>query len=654
MINDKEDYSDISEDKHENSEQSSPQQNPQTYKSTVSENDIIQSYNNESNNGLTTMNLTSPTAADHHPSRSDEDESIKRSRMDNDNHYYYYYDTFIDHLEPVDQVGSATFDTVNDIYDGRDDDIYGIRPDEVVSSNPAYSFLEPTDIIFYNECMIGDLNPIEVEISSTTTSTATAPLERSNSVLLDVNYEIPNKSSEGIIPNDIKDTESKDSALEILDLVPSLDEAVITAPSVESYIVAGISYDEYGGDGIETIPSVDVPDEESMVLSMTALTWVVTDGSGLKDDVTMSVEEIDGGREKWFSESHDDKSPVELQDIVDPILPNILFTGDDTQKIDTVIGGTINLGIDNESDHCINPTIDNLTYFDQDEDRLTPMLHIPLCDLKLLDRNNPIFTSYMAMGKQYFSLGSQSWEEASDSQDVIDIEPGALDNMDSEALEEYLDYEEHPTSVVPETLVIVGSEEEEGGAEAGELDYDNVAEIVLIQTSLGMARGQFFDSIRLRHYFDAKQISYYLIDLNKDWSLGHGLLDGNLIEAWSETNLIYLDPYDESKIMTPQVLIDGVAIGGYQEVQDMEEDDDLDWALYRRQCPACFHPRSIKEESCESCGSIYQTLISPAAEREGRVLLINCGIVINNAEVASQKNESHVSCNNERVDLDFD
>merc|ERR1739838_672091 len=201
-----------------------------------------------------------------------------------------------------------------------------------------------------------------------------------------------------------------------------------------------------------------------------------------------------------------------------------------------------------ESYGHISPVVEDLAHFDVDDDIQTPMLHIPIDDLKLLGRNNPIFKRHTNLGMPLFTLDSNSWEEASNSGDVIEIDENALDNMSSEALEQYLEAEnrlEAETNQAPgatpadsvDPILVYNSNE---AGEQDQLDYDNVAEIVLIHTSLGMARGQFFDSIRLRHYFDANQISYYLIDLNKDWSLGHGLLDSNLVEAWTETNLIYL------------------------------------------------------------------------------------------------------------------
>lgn len=49
-------------------------------------------------------------------------------------------------------------------------------------------------------------------------------------------------------------------------------------------------------------------------------------------------------------------------------------------------------------------------------------------------------------------------------------------------------------------------------------DLGEVAEIVVISTSLGSIKRQFFSSKRVQHFLDCKGVVYFLIDCNRDLS----------------------------------------------------------------------------------------------------------------------------------------
>lgn len=53
---------------------------------------------------------------------------------------------------------------------------------------------------------------------------------------------------------------------------------------------------------------------------------------------------------------------------------------------------------------------------------------------------------------------------------------------------------------------------------------DVLAEIILVGTSLGSVRKQYFDSKRLANLLDCKAVIYYLIDANLDSSVAKGII----------------------------------------------------------------------------------------------------------------------------------
>ncbi|KAL8435245.1 hypothetical protein ACSSS7_002591 [Eimeria intestinalis] len=147
-------------------------------------------------------------------------------------------------------------------------------------------------------------------------------------------------------------------------------------------------------------------------------------------------------------------------------------------------------------------------------------------------------------------------------------------------------------------------------------DLGEAAEIVVIGTSLGSIKRQFFSSKRVQHFLD------YLKDteLFKEWR-SQGLL--RCVES---------PDGGEPEVELPQVLVDGVVLGGETDLQELEEDGDLDWVFARAACPCCLHEKPTEASSCASCGAVFTSLIPADVLAAGGVQQMLQGYVYNAAE----------------------
>ncbi|CDJ43666.1 hypothetical protein, conserved [Eimeria tenella] len=111
-------------------------------------------------------------------------------------------------------------------------------------------------------------------------------------------------------------------------------------------------------------------------------------------------------------------------------------------------------------------------------------------------------------------------------------------------------------------------------------ELGEVAEVVVVATSLGSIKRQFFSSKRVQHFLDCKGIVYFLIDCNRDTSAAMNLKDIELFKEWKAQGILRTveNPNSETgepEVELPQVLVDGVVLGGENELQELEEDGDL-------------------------------------------------------------------------------
>ncbi|SIO73298.1 conserved Plasmodium protein, unknown function [Babesia microti strain RI] len=140
-------------------------------------------------------------------------------------------------------------------------------------------------------------------------------------------------------------------------------------------------------------------------------------------------------------------------------------------------------------------------------------------------------------------------------------------------------------------------------------ECDVLAEIILVGTSLGSVRKQYFDSKRLANLLDCKAVIYYLIDANLDSSVAKGLKDSELIKEWKKEGVFKLYPNSTNEIILPQLIVDGIGIGDYEMVQDFEDDGDLEYIMTRLMCPACFKDKTAEQVFCNNCGVTLTNLI---------------------------------------------
>lgn len=170
-------------------------------------------------------------------------------------------------------------------------------------------------------------------------------------------------------------------------------------------------------------------------------------------------------------------------------------------------------------------------------------------------------------------------------------------------------------------------------------DTGEVAEIVLVTTSLGSIRRQFFSSQRTKNFLDCKGVVYVIVDSNRDTSTAKNLRDIELFKEWKENRILKATPETEDsadpEIIIPQVLVDGVVVGSETTLQDLEEDGDLDWIFSRAACPNCLREKSLSALECEACGVVFRNLIPPHYITEGHVLQMLQGCPYNEEEAAA-------------------
>ncbi|ORM41339.1 uncharacterized protein BXIN_0785 [Babesia sp. Xinjiang] len=185
--------------------------------------------------------------------------------------------------------------------------------------------------------------------------------------------------------------------------------------------------------------------------------------------------------------------------------------------------------------------------------------------------------------------------------------------MDSDVLKEA----EEPQTQEPEISedsntgeVVVANGEDFGDAE-------HLAEVILVTTSLGGMKQQFFQSKMAQHILDCKGLVYYLVDANRDFTRAAVLKDHLLYEQWSTEGVLTSEDVGDRKSVTlPQLIVDGVSVGSTKEIQDLEDDGDLDYIIARMICPKCSATKPQDALQCPHCNAQYRMLI-PMDYRDG-------------------------------------
>lgn len=220
---------------------------------------------------------------------------------------------------------------------------------------------------------------------------------------------------------------------------------------------------------------------------------------------------------------------------------------------------------------------------------------------------------------------------------------------------------EKESSFIPKALV--GSE----GAKLLAKDKDRAiplgsqdwtCEVVLLYTSLSTHRKQYHASLRAAQLLSCKGVDYWAIDANMD--AGKSRPDKGLIARWRHLHYIFRDPTKEKgsskrDIIVPQILVDGVPLGGFSELLLLEEDGDLDYILAGEACPNClvdrkaqcgkipklnddgsrvdsaedfneFCIRSVVPDYCFNCGAVFRNLLADeiVPQPARKPLLVHC------------------------------
>ncbi|GAW79617.1 hypothetical protein PGO_050270 [Plasmodium gonderi] len=155
------------------------------------------------------------------------------------------------------------------------------------------------------------------------------------------------------------------------------------------------------------------------------------------------------------------------------------------------------------------------------------------------------------------------------------------------------------------------------------------AEIVLITTSLGGIKSSFFSSLRAQNLLNCKKFLYVVIDSNRDTSTAKNLKDQELFNRWKEDELLQSN---DSGIVLPQILIDGVSIGNDIALQNLEDEGNLDFIVARLKCPNCLSDKSNTDVQCPNCKYDYVSLISEELIRDNGVTRILQGELYNEEE----------------------
>ncbi|KAL8451175.1 hypothetical protein Emag_002849 [Eimeria magna] len=141
------------------------------------------------------------------------------------------------------------------------------------------------------------------------------------------------------------------------------------------------------------------------------------------------------------------------------------------------------------------------------------------------------------------------------------------------------------------------------------------------------------------------------------------LKDTELFKEWRSQGILRcVESADggEPEVELPQVLVDGVVLGGETDLQELEEDGDLaaecekkgscgivwdrvgscgivwdHWVFARAACPCCLHEKPTEASSCASCGAVFTSLIPADVLAAGEVQQMLQGYVYNAAEEAA-------------------
>lgn len=102
--------------------------------------------------------------------------------------------------------------------------------------------------------------------------------------------------------------------------------------------------------------------------------------------------------------------------------------------------------------------------------------------------------------------------------------------------------------------------------------------------------------------------------------------DSEIFDSLKSEGLLKMDPLEsDGTILLPQIFVDGVYIGNDVALQDLEEDNDLDWIINRRACGACLSDKEEDMDVCPNCNQVFKTIIPPELVYSGEIRQIYRG-----------------------------
>ena len=140
------------------------------------------------------------------------------------------------------------------------------------------------------------------------------------------------------------------------------------------------------------------------------------------------------------------------------------------------------------------------------------------------------------------------------------------------------------------------------------------AEVVFVSSGSEVVKGAFFESRRIAHLLDMLGVEYFNVDIASATDR-KGCVEALCMEAWTREGLLLNDISKirqgaSNKAVCPQVLVDGVPVGTFADLETLYEENDLSYVLRRMACPHCLMQRTDKAKFCPACGVTFNEIVS--------------------------------------------
>ncbi|KAH0482545.1 MAG: hypothetical protein KVP17_003685 [Porospora cf. gigantea B] len=140
------------------------------------------------------------------------------------------------------------------------------------------------------------------------------------------------------------------------------------------------------------------------------------------------------------------------------------------------------------------------------------------------------------------------------------------------------------------------------------------AEVVFISASSEVVKGAFFESRRIAHLLNMLGVEYFNVDIASATDR-KGCVEALCMEEWTRKGLLLNDISKirqgaSNKAVCPQVLVDGVPVGTFADLETLHQENDLSYVLRRAACPHCLMERTDTAKFCPACGVTFYEIVS--------------------------------------------